>query len=651
MPLENLIPVINKLQGVFNIISADIKIDLPQIVVVGSQSSGKSSVLESIVGRDFLPRGSGIVTRRPLVLQLYNVPPDANGKDIEWAEFHHRQGRRITDFNQVRAEIEHDTDRVSGANKGISNEPIFLSVYSSRVVNLTLVDLPGIAKNPVGDQPKDIENRIKTMVLSYIKKPNAIILGVTAANTDLATSDAIQMARVVDPEGKRTVGVLTKIDLMDRGTDVVDIVCGKQHPLHHGWIGVVNRSQKDINEGKTVAIALKEEAAFFESSQTYAPLATRMGSLFLARQLNKLLIHHIKNTLPDLRARVTSSIHSTMKDLEALGAAPGSKTQRSGTLLKLIQAYATAYCGVIEGKSSASCKDELYGGARISHIFNDKLPTLINNLKLGEMSDQELITTVRNSAGTSGSLFPSEVAFEVFVHRDLEKLHTPCQETLAMVRTELLRIARSVPSTELRRYPALGGAVVDAASALLNKLYGPAKLFIEETINCELSYINTNHPDFVGVSGALSNSLSKAQQVASQKEDDMFKSRKKGSKSVDALPPRPKERGMPEHLTVTGAPSSGEQLAIDMIPQLVKSYHDIEQVKVQDSVPKCIMHFLVNKSKTQMQQELTMALYRDDKVEELMVEDPYVAKKRSEATLRKKLLDQAMSILNEVGEM
>ena len=77
--MEQLIPIINKLQDVFNAVGSD-SIELPQITVVGSQSSGKSSVLENIVGRDFLPRGSGIVTRRPLILQLINIPPAKDQK-------------------------------------------------------------------------------------------------------------------------------------------------------------------------------------------------------------------------------------------------------------------------------------------------------------------------------------------------------------------------------------------------------------------------------------------------------------------------------------------------------------------------------------------------------------------------------------------
>jgi len=129
---------------------------LPLKVVVGSQSSGKSSVLENIVGRDFLPRGSGIVTRRPLILQLINVPSDEDGPEAhtadavatqpEWAEFHHIPNRRFTEFQDVKREIENETARIAGNNKGINRSPINLKIYSPHVLSLTLVDLPGLTK-------------------------------------------------------------------------------------------------------------------------------------------------------------------------------------------------------------------------------------------------------------------------------------------------------------------------------------------------------------------------------------------------------------------------------------------------------------------------------------------------------------------------
>lgn len=143
--MNDLIPLVNKLQDVFNSIGSD-TIDLPQIIVVGSQSSGKSSVLENIVQRDFLPRGNGIVTRRPLVLQLVNIHNSDEEKGDEHGEFLHAPNKKFTDFCEIRKEIEAETARVAGQNKGISRSPIHLKIYSPKVLNLTLVDLPGLTK-------------------------------------------------------------------------------------------------------------------------------------------------------------------------------------------------------------------------------------------------------------------------------------------------------------------------------------------------------------------------------------------------------------------------------------------------------------------------------------------------------------------------
>ena len=219
--LDHLLPIINKLQDVTAIITdrnQQQAIELPQIVVVGSQSSGKSSVLESIVGRDFLPRGAGIVTRAPLILQLQTTPAHVKDGVKEWGEFLHCPKKKFEDFKEIRSEIEAETQRIVGMNKkqAITNTPIRLRITSPRVPNLTMVDLPGMTKVPVGDQPKDIEIQIRDLLLQYIANPNSIILAVTPANSDIATSDAIQLARAVDPKGDRTVGVLTKIDIMDK---------------------------------------------------------------------------------------------------------------------------------------------------------------------------------------------------------------------------------------------------------------------------------------------------------------------------------------------------------------------------------------------------------------------------------------------------
>ncbi|KAJ1568422.1 vacuolar protein sorting-associated protein 1, partial [Cladochytrium tenue] len=347
-----LIKTVNRLQDAFSAVNVSNPIDLPQIVVIGSQSSGKSSVLENIVGKDFLPRGSGIVTRRPLVLQLINRPSargevggvaadpasvsasklasvgdraPASDEADEWGEFLHLPGKKFTNFDEIREEIERETDLKTGKNAGISPQPINLRIYSPNVLTLTMVDLPGLTKVPVGDQPKDIEKQIRDMIVKYITKSNAVIVAVSPANVDIANSDGLKMAREVDPEGLRTIGVLTKIDLMDQGTDVVDILAGRVIPLRLGYVPVVNRGQRDIDNKKRITAALEAEKAFFENHPSYRSKAQYCGTPYLARKLNMILMHHIRNTLPDIKAKISGSLAKYQQELQQLGDPQGTE--------------------------------------------------------------------------------------------------------------------------------------------------------------------------------------------------------------------------------------------------------------------------------------------------------------------------------------
>src|SRR5204862_3027136 len=173
----------------------------------------------------------------------------------KWGEFLQIPWQKFLDFNKIRDEIVRETESKTGRNSGISPAPINLRIYSPNVLTLTLVDLPGLTKVPVGDQPRDIERQIREMVLKQISKPNAIILAVTAANTDLANSDGLKLAREVDPEGQRTIGVLTKVDLMDDGTDVVDILAGRIIPLRLGYVPVVHRGERYMEIRRPIAYA------------------------------------------------------------------------------------------------------------------------------------------------------------------------------------------------------------------------------------------------------------------------------------------------------------------------------------------------------------------------------------------------------------
>jgi dynamin 1-like protein len=522
---DDLLRTVNKLQDlVFNTIGND-SLDLPQIVVVGSQSSGKSSVLENIVGRDFLPRGSGIVTRRPLILQLINIPPDDDddnntssadarvphtaasvAEHPEWGEFLHIPGRKFTDFNQVRAEIENETARIAGNNKGINRQPINLKIFSPHVLNLTLVDLPGLTKVPIGDQPADIEKQTRTLISEYIAKPNSIILAVSPANVDLVNSEALKLARHVDPLGRRTIGVLTKLDLMDHGTNALDILSGRVYPLKLGFIGVVNRSQQDIQTSKPMSEALKSEAEFFRHHPAYRNMATRCGTQYLARTLNTTLMAHIRDRLPDIKARLNTLMGQTQQELASYGSKQFSgKEHRGSLILQLMTRFATSFISSIDGTSSEISTKELCGGARIYYIFNSVFGNSLETIDpTHNLSVLDIRTAIRNSTGPRPSLFVPELAFDLLVKPQIKLLEIPSQRCVELVYEELIKICHTCGSTELSRFPRLQGKLIEVVSDLLRERLGPCSSYVESLIAIQRAYINTNHPNFLGAAAAMS---------------------------------------------------------------------------------------------------------------------------------------------------
>ncbi|XP_058234143.1 dynamin-3 isoform X1 [Hemibagrus wyckioides] len=499
--MEELIPLINKLQDAFSSIGQSCNLDLPQIAVVGGQSAGKSSVLENFVGRDFLPRGSGIVTRRPLVLQLIN-------NKAEYAEFLHCKGKKFVDFDEVRMEIEAETDRITGSNKGISPIPINLRVYSPNVLNLTLIDLPGMTKVAVGDQPPDIEHQIRDMLLQFITKESCLILAVTPANMDLANSDALKIAKEVDPQGLRTIGVITKLDLMDEGTDARDILENKLLPLRRGYIGVVNRSQKDIDGRKDIRAALAAERKFFLSHPAYRHLAERMGTPHLQKTLNQQLTNHIRDTLPGLRSKLQSQLLSLEKEVEEYkNFRPDDPTRKTKALLQMVQQFGVDFEKCIEGSGDQVDTVELSGGARINRIFHERFPFELVKIVFDEKElRREISHAIKNVHGVRTGLFTPDLAFEAIVKKQIVKLKEPCLKCIDLVIQELINTVRQC-TNKLNSYPRLREETERIVTTYVREREGKTKDQVLLLIDIELSYINTNHEDFIGFANAQQRTL------------------------------------------------------------------------------------------------------------------------------------------------
>jgi GTP-binding protein EngB required for normal cell division len=284
-----------EIRGLLQTVGQSDTLTLPSIVVIGSQSSGKSSVLEAIVGHEFLPKGHNMVTRRPIELTLVNTP-DAQA---EYGEFPALRLGKVTDFTQIQKTLT-DLNLAVPASDCVSDDPIQLRIYSPNVPDLQLIDLPGYIQVVGRDQPPELKEKISALCERYIRAPN-VILAISAADVDLANSTALRASRKVDPRGERTIGVITKMDLVDaeRGAS---LLTDKKYALRLGYVGVVCRAPANAGGNKlftrgngniTNAIT-KNEAAYFGAHPEFSPdNHVAVGT----KNLKKKLMHVLEQTM------------------------------------------------------------------------------------------------------------------------------------------------------------------------------------------------------------------------------------------------------------------------------------------------------------------------------------------------------------------
>uniref|UniRef100_A0A3Q3VPR2 Interferon-induced GTP-binding protein Mx n=1 Tax=Mola mola TaxID=94237 RepID=A0A3Q3VPR2_MOLML len=704
--MEELIPLVNRLQDALSSVGRSCNPPLPQIAVVGGQSAGKSSVLENFVGRDFLPRGTGIVTRRPLILKLLNA-------DTEYGEFLHCKGKKFTDFDEIRREIDAETLQLTGSNKGISPIPINLQIHSPHVLNLTLVDLPGITKVPVGDQPADIEYQIRDMIMQYICKENCLILAVTPANTDLANSDALKLAKDVDPQGLRTIGVLTKLDLMDAGTDAREILENRLLPLRRGYIGVVNRSQKDIDGKKDIKAALLQEQEFFLSHPAYGHMAERMGTPYLQRLLNQQLTNHIRDTLPAFRSHLQGQLLALSKEAEEYTQySPDDHGHRTKTLLQsVIQHLVVDFEKLIEGSGDKVETVALSGGARINRIFHERFPYELMKIESDETKlRQEINYAIRNIHGIRSGLFTPDMAFQAIVRKQISRLKGPCIKFVDMVTHELITTLYQCIN-KLNSFPKLQDETEKLVTAAIQHQESKCRDQVLLLIDIQLAYINTKHEDFIGFTnniGIMKGGAKEYWFVLTAESLSWFKDNEEKEKkymlSLDNLKLRDVEKSFmsskfvfaifntelrnvykdykclelacnsqeeldswkasllqagvyPEKITVdgqgNGAPENFTdpllERQVQTIRNLVDSYMSIIYKTIKDLMPKAVMHLMINSVKEFISSELLARLYALGECSPLMDESLEQRQHREEVLRKHAALKEALSVVGTIS--
>ncbi|KAF0886133.1 MX1 protein, partial [Crocuta crocuta] len=414
---------------------------LPAIAVIGDQSSGKSSVLEALSGVA-LPRGSGIVTRCPLVLKLKKLV-----NEDEWRGKVSYQDREveISDPAEVEEEINKAQNAIAGEGLGISHELINLEVSSPHVPDLTLIDLPGITRVAVGNQPADIGRQTKQLIRKYIVKQETINLVVVPCNVDIATTEALSMAQEVDPDGDRTIGILTKPDLVDRGTEgkVIDVAQNLVCHLKKGYTVVKCRGQQDIQDQLSLAEALERERVFFEDHPHFRVLLEegRATVPCLADKLTTELITHICKSLPLLENQIKENHEKITEELQKYGSdVPEDEHEKMLFLIDKINAFNHDISSLIQGEESVG-EDESRLFTKIRNEFHKWSTVIEKKFQRGYKTIYKQMEKFENRyRGRELPGFVNYKTFEIIIKQQIKELEEPAVDMLHTV-TDMVQLA------------------------------------------------------------------------------------------------------------------------------------------------------------------------------------------------------------------
>jgi len=592
-------------------------IKLPRICSLGTQSSGKSSVLESIVGLDFLPRGDGVVTRRPLELRLCHI-----NSGEPWAIFEERKGIKFTDFIKVREIIEALTDEVCKSNKNIIDKPIILNVYSPTCPDLTLVDLPGITRVPVGDQPENIEEITKNMAIRYIDDPLTIILCVIAANCDIAISDGLKLAKEIDKSGSRTLGVLTKLDIMDSGTDARKALMNEEIELKLGYVGVKNRSKQDLINKLSMAETSRKEKEFFKSHPVYKNLpAGHLGTDVLINKLTKIYFRIIRENLPNIIKAINERVKTAEEELTGLGQPmPIDDAGKMNLLWNMINEYCDIFKNVLQGKYNNKRLNFLEGegGFKIKILYKKLLEEFTGDYKAtARYTDENINYALTIHEGDSIPGFPSVDAFIYLLRPQLEKLKDPIEECFQEVFQYIDFLSGKILEKVFTRFPQAINDMSDLVSNYLMEERDKTKYLIDSVVDMEINYLFTNDYDYLN---NFTTFIPK-----------MNKDNKNSNNLNNEINPQPK--------------IDPKTIFINEIRNRIEAYFKLIVRNLRDSIPKIIGNYLVKEIEENMQVKLYNKLYNAKELTDLLNEPENVAERRKELNDIIKVMKNAQKII------
>lgn len=590
-----------------------IKLETPRVVVVGTQSSGKSSVLNGILAMDMLPIGRNMVTRTPLNLQLIQTEGDMSVEFGNYEDGLWRVERKIKmtspeptiiEIENIREEIENQTIKRAGKGCGISTKEIILKFYSPNVPNLSLIDLPGLTMVACTDrgQPKDIKDQIRSLVSKYIQSEKSLILAVMAARPDLEADMGLDLVKEFDPRGQRTIGVLTKVDLMNNENNISDYLYNNVSVdlrTKYGYFAVRNRSSSEMMT-MTHKKGLEREAEYFNGHPVYGAMddATkkRIGIRNLGGSLSKILIEHIRKSLPNLLSNLKELQSYMEKIVKDLGTSiPDDDDAKITYLNNLINNFVKQYISSLEHRGST-----INVGRRLRDYFDECRKNLDNVNPFKDSEPQYYKDVIRNCEGNHMSLFSLPIEAPEYCLRDKDRrpfhqLLIPSNGCLQDITIELRQLVDEIIDYQhLERFPKFISKLRDIINL---EIIDPCESKTRDEISA----------------------LIEVQEQYIWAHDDQFDSELKKTVAQHNIDNQ------------------------ELLRQIVEKYFSIIKNHIKDSVPKRIMFHLVN----QVEKDMYASLFRQsNSLMKVLSENPEEEEKRKK--YRKCL--KALQMANQVFE-
>ncbi len=648
--MQNFRDIMSSVQDTLTKAGVESDMDFPKIVVVGSQSSGKSSTLEAIMGKEILPKGAGMVTRCPVILHLKNV----KGEDS--VTFGHSPEKKYTDPKEIQDEIKAETVRNSNDTNGVTSKPIIIYVSSEEVCNLTLVDLPGLIRNTDQNQSGELATAIRKMVVEQITGENCIILAVSAGNVDMANSEALSLAREVDPERKRTVGVITKLDIAGDTTDAVKALNGESFPLKLGYVGVICRSSASKLALKE---SIEEESTLLRRCKELEPVRERCGIKYLSGKLSNLLMDHLKANVPRIKKIIQTKLVVVKKELESCGEErkDDPRTIIRDTIDSFAEYYRREFTGS-EGDKSLNL------GAQLSYLL---YPLFVEELEkygaLDGITDDDIRTRLKNANPLGFCSLLPDAQFLDLIRQQLKRLQEPCELCLDRVHDMVSTMMQPNEKSPLRFFPRLAARVKELSERYLAELNVTTKKHLKEMFQCERTCITSEDPE-VDAFNCIMKSTSQVMQeraiasgpgttIIKAGFDQIIESRgvipapvaapKEENKAATGL-----DKPVPKIMPAGQPLSAKERIKVMSIKMYLENYFRVVKKKLTDSVPRTILTFFIEESKSGLFTSVNNGIFKDRGYEDLAAEDEDIVKKRARCKVSVEALDASLRKINSL---